>query len=188
LIFETGWSGRSNAITNQMSSQALAFAQGLSSGNQMLESASQGVTTGNVRLDASIAAANRQQNAIKNVKKKKTKKKTATKKKAPSKSKKKATKKKVVKKKAKKKRKATELEVETEEQDVLMLGNLIITCDGCSKDCSPKSYFIQSAEEDYCPSCFSNITKNKKKTAILQTNGQDVVTKGSKKKKQKIKI
>ena len=84
MNFETGWSGRSNAITNQMSSQALAFAQGLSSGNQMLESASQGVTTGNVRLDASIAAANRQQNAIKNVKKKKTKKKVA-KKKPPSK-------------------------------------------------------------------------------------------------------
>ena len=188
MIFETGWSGRSNAITNQMSSQALAFAQGLSSGNQMLESASQGVTTGNVRLDASIAAANRQQNAIKNVKKKKTKKKTATKKKAPSKSKKKATKKKVVKKKAKKKRKATELEVETEEQDVLMLGNMTITCDGCAKNCTKKSYFVQSVEEDYCPSCYKNITKNKKKTAILQTNGQDVVIKGSKKKKQKIKI
>ena len=124
-----------------MSSQALAFAQGLSSGNQMLESASQGVTTGNVRLDASIAAANRQQNAIKNVKKKKTLKKVP-KNKAPSKSKKKATKKKVVTKKVKKKRKATELEVKTEEQDVLMLGNLTITCDGCSKDCTSKSEYV----------------------------------------------
>ena len=148
-----------NAITNKMSSQALAYAQGLA-GPEMLE----GQSTGNAVLDADFAKVKRQQQrALQNNTKKKSK---PTKKKQPTK-----------KKPVSKKRKA-----ETLVPALPLLGDLQITCDGCQEDCTAHSYFITKTEEDYCPVCYAKLPKSKKTNSERHANGANV---GKKKKKQK---